>query len=79
MIFTLQPGITDYAAIEFRNENELLERSKNPEKTYIEEILPEKLKLYLKYADERSLWVDFKLILGTIFPGKIRIDGGRSS
>ncbi len=78
-IFTLQPGITDYAAIEFRNENELLERSKNPEKTYIEEILPEKLKLYLKYADERSLWVDFKLILDTIFPGKIRIDGGRSS
>jgi len=78
-IFSLQPGITDYAAIQFRNENELLERSGDPEKTYIDEILPEKLDLYLRYANERSLWIDLKLILGTIFPGKISEDGGSPS
>ncbi len=78
-IFSLQPGVTDYAAIQFRNENELLERSGDPEKTYIDEILPEKLDLYLRYANERSLWIDLKLILGTIFPGKISEDGGSPS
>ena len=66
-IFSLQPGVTDYAAIQFRNENELLESSVNPEKTYIETILPDKINLYLQYCDNRSLLIDFFLILRTIF------------
>ncbi len=66
-IFSLRPGITDYAAIEFRNENELLERGQDPEKTYIEEILPQKIRLYLKYSEERNLVLDLFLILRTIF------------
>ena len=74
-IFSLRPGITDYAAIEFRNENELLERAQDPEKTYIEEILPSKVALYLKYVSERNMWLDFVLILGTIFPGLVKTEG----
>lgn len=66
-IFSLRPGITDYAAIEFRNENELLERAQDPEKTYIEEILPKKIRLYLKYAMKHNLFCDFKIIIATLF------------
>ncbi len=68
IVFSLRPGITDYAAILFRNENDILEGSEDPEKAYMQEILPEKVALYLKYASERSLRVDFLLILGTLFP-----------
>jgi len=68
IVFSLRPGITDYAAILFRNENEILEGSDDPEKAYVQEILPEKVSLYLKYASGRNLWIDFLLILGTLFP-----------
>ncbi len=74
-IFSLRPGITDYAAIEFRNENELLERAQDPEKTYIEDVLPSKVGLYLKYVSERNMLLDFVLILGTIFPGLVKTEG----
>lgn len=65
-VLTVKPGITDYASIEFFNENELLEKSTNPEKTYIEEIMPHKLQLNLKYIEEQNLFVDIKIILKTI-------------
>jgi lipopolysaccharide/colanic/teichoic acid biosynthesis glycosyltransferase len=68
VVFSLCPGITDYAAILFRNENDILEGAEDPEGTYLNQILPEKIALYLKYAKERSFWLDFRLIIGTIFP-----------
>lgn len=67
IVFSLRPGITDYAAILFRNENEMLEGAADPEGTYLKRILPEKIELYLRYARERTLWLDFQLIIGTIF------------
>lgn len=73
IIFALRPGITDYAAIEYRNESTLLSESEDPENTYVEKILPGKIRLYQKYARERTLWLDFILILATIFPGLIRL------
>ncbi len=65
-VLSVRPGLTDYASLEYINENELLEKSSNPNETYINEIMPAKLKLNLKYIDENSLWVDFKLIFMTI-------------
>lgn len=65
-VFSIRPGITDYASIAYRNENKLLAKSNNPEKTYIETILPDKLKLNLKYIQEQSLWTDIKIIIKTI-------------
>jgi lipopolysaccharide/colanic/teichoic acid biosynthesis glycosyltransferase len=65
-VLNVKPGITDYASIEYYNENEVLEKSLNPEKTYIEEIMPHKLSLNLKYIEEQSLLTDFKIILKTI-------------
>ena len=68
-VLSVQPGITDYASIEYSNENELLGKAPDPEKVYIEEIMPAKLQLNLKYIAEKSLATDIKIILRTI--GKI--------
>ena len=65
-VLSVKPGITDNASIEYSNENELLAHSKNPEQTYIQEIMPAKLKLNLRYIDEQSLMVDVAIILRTI-------------
>ena len=65
-VLSVPPGITDLASIEFRNENDLLAESKDPVKDYREKVLPIKLKYYEQYVTERSLWLDFKLIIKTI-------------
>jgi lipopolysaccharide/colanic/teichoic acid biosynthesis glycosyltransferase len=65
-IFRVKPGITDYASIAYFNENKLLGESNDAEKTYIEKIMPDKLKLNLKYIEEQSLLVDIKVIFKTI-------------
>jgi lipopolysaccharide/colanic/teichoic acid biosynthesis glycosyltransferase len=68
-VLSVKPGITDYASIEYSNENELLALSENPEKTYIEEVLPAKLELNQKYLNEQGFLTDLKIIFHTI--GKI--------
>lgn len=65
-VMSVRPGITDYASIEYRDENSVLGRAADPEKAYIEEIMPIKLKYYERYVAERSLWIDFKLIIATL-------------
>jgi lipopolysaccharide/colanic/teichoic acid biosynthesis glycosyltransferase len=65
-ILSLKPGITDYASIEYFKENELLAASSDPEKTYIEEIMPAKLKLNEKYLENQSLGHDIQIIWKTI-------------
>jgi lipopolysaccharide/colanic/teichoic acid biosynthesis glycosyltransferase len=65
-ILSVKPGITDYASIEYSNENEVLAKSNNPEQTYIEDIMPHKLSLNLKYIHEQSFWTDIKIIINTI-------------
>jgi lipopolysaccharide/colanic/teichoic acid biosynthesis glycosyltransferase len=64
-VLSVKPGITDYASIEYSNENELLSQSANPEQTYIVEIMPAKLALNLKYIQEKSLIVDLKIMWQT--------------
>lgn len=65
-VLSVRPGLTDYASIRYVNENELLAASDNPEQTYIQEIMPDKLQLNLKYIDEQSIWVDFKIVFKTL-------------
>ena len=65
-VLSIKPGITDFASIEYVRENELLSASSDPEKTYIEEIMPAKLELNLKYLREQSFLTDMKIILQTI-------------
>ena len=66
-VLSVKPGITDYASIEFKDENKLLEESVDPSKTYIEEILPLKQQYYLKYVEDQSFFLDIKIIFKTIF------------
>lgn len=66
-VLMVRPGITDYASIKFRNENDLLSASDNPEQLYIDEIMPEKLDLNLKYINDNSLFKDIKIIFDTFY------------
>lgn len=65
-ILFIKPGITDYASIFFRNENELLAQKPDPEKYYIEKILPLKVRLGKKYKNDRNLKNYFAIIFKTI-------------
>jgi lipopolysaccharide/colanic/teichoic acid biosynthesis glycosyltransferase len=65
-VLSVKPGITDYASIEYSNENELLAQSANPEKTYIEDVLPAKLELNQKYLNEQGFITDLKIIFQTM-------------
>lgn len=65
-VLSVKPGITDYASIEFKDENTILEGAEDPNATYINEILPIKQKLYIQYVNEQSIWLDIKLIFKTI-------------
>lgn len=60
------PGITDYASIEYRNENDLLALANNPEEFYVKEIMPRKIELNFKYIDNRSIPEYFKIITKTV-------------
>lgn len=64
-VLAVKPGITDYASIKYSNENDLLKKSDNPEKTYIEEILPLKIELNLRYINNPNISQYFNIILLT--------------
>lgn len=66
-ILKVRAGITDYASIYFSNESEILGEQKDPEKFYIEKIMPYKIKLNEKYIKEAGLITDIKIIFLTIF------------
>jgi len=68
-VLNVRPGLTDYASLEYINENEVLGRAEDPEKTYIEDIMPQKLALNQQYIAEAGLLTDLKIIFKTI--GKI--------
>ncbi|MNU19444.1 UDP-glucose:undecaprenyl-phosphate glucose-1-phosphate transferase [compost metagenome] len=61
-VLSVKPGITDIASIKYRNENELLANSDNPDETYIRNIMPDKLNYNLEYIQKKSFLFDMKLI-----------------
>ena len=65
-VLSVKPGITDYASIEYMDENEILGKSSDPEKTYIEEIMPEKIKYNMKYILNKNISEYFKIIFLTL-------------
>ena len=64
-VLAVRPGITDPASIHFRNENEMLEGKPDPIAYYVDEILPVKLSLNMKYLQDRSTLKDLRIILMT--------------
>lgn len=64
-ILSVRPGITSLASIRYRNENEILAAADDPERCYIEQVMPDKLAIDLEYVDKASLWNDIRLIFST--------------
>ena len=64
-ILTIKPGITDYASIEYFKENEMLGKSDNPQRTYIEEVMPAKIELNRKYMENPGVGQDIKIMWRT--------------
>lgn len=60
------PGISDPAAIAFRNEQDVLAAADDPERHYVEVILPQKVAMYLDYVRTRSFVGDLRVIFGTL-------------
>ena len=65
-VLLVRPGITDYASIAYRNENDMLEGAEDPERMYIDVIMPDKIELNMKYLREISPVADIRLIFSTI-------------
>ena len=66
-VLKIKPGITDLASIKYKNENELLGKSINPEHTYITEVLPAKIELNMKFVKNPTIQLYFQIIWKTIF------------
>ena len=71
IILELRPGITDFASIEFADLGSILSGG-DPDKLYFEKVWDRKMELRLKYVNERSFWVDLKLIFQTLLAIFIR-------
>lgn len=65
-VLKVRPGITDFASLEYCDEEEALKKYADPEEGYIKEILPAKIVLYKKYLSEKGLLTDIKLIFLTL-------------
>lgn len=65
-ILTVRPGITDWATLWIKDKGKTFAGSADPEKVYMERVRPEKLRLQLEYVRNRSLWIDFQIMLKTL-------------
>lgn len=72
-ILTVRPGITDFAAIRFRDEAAVLDGFADPEQGYVASLLPEKLRMYREYIRSVGLSTDLKILLATVW--KVGVDG----
>jgi len=66
-VLTVRPGITDFASIEYKDENTLLGKAENPEVVYVQQILPHKIKLNMKFIEQPTLRNYFRVIFKTIY------------
>jgi lipopolysaccharide/colanic/teichoic acid biosynthesis glycosyltransferase len=61
-----QPGITDPATVMFRNEEDILARAADPEAAYVNEVLPQKLRMYREYLEQASFLADLGVLVDTV-------------
>jgi lipopolysaccharide/colanic/teichoic acid biosynthesis glycosyltransferase len=66
-VLSVAPGITDYASIEYIDENRILGHAADPEKTYIEQVMPDKIRYNMKYISNYTLKEYFKIIFLTVY------------
>lgn len=66
VVLSVAPGITDWAAIRYKDENAILARAADPERAYVEAVLPVKLDYYVRYVRERTFWGDVRILAHTL-------------
>ncbi len=66
-ILRVRPGITDLASVKYRDEAAILGAAADPEREYVERVLPEKIRLAREYVKRQSLLLDLGIIFGTLF------------
>lgn len=66
-VFSVRPGITDLATLQFRDEERVLEQAIDRERAYLEVVLPIKMRLALTYVENRSFILDLKILLLTVW------------
>jgi lipopolysaccharide/colanic/teichoic acid biosynthesis glycosyltransferase len=66
LVLSVAPGITDSASILYKEESLILGRAADPERAYLETILPAKLEHYVRYVRERNFWLDLRIICRTL-------------
>ncbi len=64
-VLSVRPGITSLASIRYRNENDILAAAEDPDKCYVEQVMPDKLSIDLEYVTKANFWNDIKLIFST--------------
>lgn len=64
-VLDVRPGITSLASIRYRNENDILAAAADPDRCYVDQVMPTKLAIDLEYVAQASLWTDIKLIFKT--------------
>jgi lipopolysaccharide/colanic/teichoic acid biosynthesis glycosyltransferase len=78
-VLSVKPGITDWASLEYRDEGSILALADDPHYAYVNMIMPDKLKYYVRYTENNNLWVDLIIIVLTLRKilqrNKGRIDG----
>lgn len=65
-VLSVRPGITSLASLHYRNENELLAQAEDPDRCYVEKVMPDKLAIDLEYVPKANLLTDIRLIFATI-------------
>ncbi len=66
-VLSVKPGITDWASIEYVDENEIIGKAEDPDKAYIEQIMPDKIRYNMKYIENKSVKEYFKIIFTTFW------------
>jgi len=65
-ILSVKPGITDYATLYYNDEQAVLAKAEDPEKAYLKEVMPHKLRMYEQYVNDQNFWLDIRIILATL-------------
>ena len=66
-VLSVRPGITDWASIEYVDENEILGKTEDPDRAYIEQIMPDKIRYNMRWIDNQSIVEYYKIIFCTLF------------
>ncbi len=64
-VLDVRPGITDWASIEYVDENRILGEASDPDKAYVEQIMPAKIALNMRYINHRTVSEYFRIIFAT--------------